>query len=162
MCGGVIDAFLSFPVDLSMQMLPSPVLQYGASQVSVEKVAYWLTRDGTNVEIPAVDLYVGAAAAKGLSDPSIALLGSIGALPAMSPACTDGADANAGAPSMTPSCDAKLTDAGKSAFAAFAKDYKTPFQISAHIKVVTQAGHPLPTGAIGFAIRPTIVFSVQQ
>src|SRR2546423_1136075 len=64
MCAAVVDVRLAYPVDLSMQNLPAPVVQYGADHVSIEKIAYWIMNNRVNVEIPPIDLYVASAAAK--------------------------------------------------------------------------------------------------
>ncbi|MCU1282750.1 MAG: hypothetical protein JWM53_6296, partial [bacterium] len=45
MCAAVIDVLLPYPVDLSMQTLPAPVVQYGADKVSIKKIAYWIMQD---------------------------------------------------------------------------------------------------------------------
>jgi hypothetical protein len=162
MCAAVVDVHLAYPVDLSMQSLPAPVVQYGVDKVSIEKIAYWVM-DNVNVEIPPIDFYVAAAAAKDETDASAKLLGTIAKLPAGARACTDAADPD-GDPmaktQMLSVCDVKLSDAGQSALAAFVKDYKTPFQFIAHTKVVAHAGDPLPTGTLSFYVRPTVKFSI--
>jgi hypothetical protein len=164
MCAALVDVRLAYPVDLSMQSLPAPVVQYGIDKVSIEKIAYWV-KDNVNVEIPPIDFYVAAAAAKDETDPSAKLVGTVSKLPAMATACTDAADP-AGDPmaksQMSSVCDVSLSDAGESALASFVKDYKTPFQFIAHTKVVAHAGDPLPTGTLSFYVRPTVKFSVLQ
>src|SRR5438270_2751058 len=161
-CAAVVDVHLAYPVDLSMQTLPPEVVQYGVDKVSIEKIAYWVM-DSVNVEIPPIDLYVAAAGAKDESDASAKLVGTVAKLPANARACTDAADP-AGDPmantQMLSVCDAKLSDAGQTALAAFVKDYKTPFQFIARSKVVAHAGDPLPTGTLSFYVRPTVKFSV--
>ena len=161
MCAAVVDVRLAYPVDLSMQNLPAPVVQYGVDKVSIEKIAYWIMNNRVNVEIPPIDLYVAAAAAKDESDPSAKLVGTVSKLPPRSQ-CTDSADSagDTAAPMGTVVCDIKLSDAGQSALATFVKDYKTPFQFIAHTKVVAHAGNPLPTGVLSFYVRPTVQFSV--
>jgi hypothetical protein len=162
MCAAVVDVRLPYPVDLSMQNLPAPVVQYGVDKVSIQKIAYWVTNNQVNVEIPPIDLYVASAAAKDESDPSAKLVGTISKLPAKSTACTDAADTATDnpVPAGVSVCDVKLTDAGQSALAGFVKEYKTPFQFIAHTKVVAHAGDPLPTGNITFSVQPTVQFSV--
>ena len=161
MCAAVVDVRLPYPVDLSMQSLPAPVVQYGVDKVSIEKIAYWITNNQVNVEIPPIDLYVASAAAKDEGDPSAKLVGTIAKLPSKSQ-CTDAADTATDnpAPMGVSVCDVKLTDSGESALAGFVKDYKTPFQFIAHTRVVAHAGDPLPTGTITFAVQPTVQFSV--
>src|SRR3954463_14003309 len=58
MCAAVVDGRLAYPVDLSLQNLPAPVVQYGVDKVSIEKIAYWIMNNQVNVEIPPIDLYV--------------------------------------------------------------------------------------------------------
>jgi hypothetical protein len=161
MCAAVVDLRLAYPVDLSMQSLPAPVVQYGVDKVSIEKIAYWIMNNQVNVEIPPIDLYVASAAAKDESDPSAKLVGTVSKLPPKSQ-CTDPADTagDKAAPAGVSVCDVKLSDAGQSALATFVKDYKTPFQFIAHTKVVAHAGDPLPTGILAFFVRPTVQFSV--
>jgi len=161
MCAAVVDVRLAYPVDLSMQSLPAPVVQYGVDKVSVEKIAYWIMNNQVNVEIPPIDLYVASSAAKDENDPSAKLVGTVSKLPPKSQ-CTDAADPDGdkAAPMGVSVCDVKLSDAGQSALAGFVKDYKTPFQFIAHTKVVAHAGEPMPTGALSFFVRPTVQFSV--
>ncbi|MCU1281346.1 MAG: hypothetical protein JWM53_4892 [bacterium] len=163
MCAAVIDVRLPYPVDLSMQNLPSEVVKYGADKVSVQKIAYWIMTNRANVDVPPIDLYVASAAARDEGDPSAKLVGTVAKLPAMSHACTDPADATAEPLAGTaPVCDVKLAAGGQSALATFVKDYKTPFQFIAHTKIIAHAGDPLPTGTIAFFVRPWVVFSVLQ
>ena len=161
MCAAVVDVRLAYPVDLSMQSLPSEVVQFGVDKVSIEKIKYWIMNNQVNVEIPPINLYVAASAAKDEGDPSAKLVGTVAKLPPKSQ-CTDSADTDGdkAAPSGVAVCDVKLTDAGETALAAFVKDYKTPFQFIAHTKVVAHAGDPLPTGSLSFFVRPTVQFSI--
>jgi hypothetical protein len=161
MCAAVVDVRLAYPIDLSMQSLPAPVVQYGVDKVSIEKIAYWIMNNRVNVEIPPIDLYVASSAAKDENDASAKLVGTVSKLPPRSQ-CTDSADTagDKAAPTGTVVCDIKLSDAGQSALATFVKDYKTPFQFIAHTKVVAHAGDPLPTGVLSFYVRPTVKFSV--
>ncbi|HEX6837045.1 MAG TPA: hypothetical protein VF334_10760 [Polyangia bacterium] len=161
MCAATVDVRLAYPVDLSMQSLPAPVVQYGVDKVSIEKIAYWIMNNQVNVEIPPIDLYVASAAAKDENDPSAKLVGTVSKLPPKSQ-CTDAADTapEPAAPMGVSVCDVKLSDAGQSALATFVKDYKTPFQFIAHTKVVAHAGDPMPTGALSFFVRPWVLFSV--
>jgi hypothetical protein len=162
MCAALVDVRLAYPVDLSMQNLPAAVVQYGVDKVSIEKIAYWV-KDNVNVEIPPIDLYVAAAAAKDETDPSAKLVGTVSKLPAMATACTDAADPD-GDPmaktQMLSVCDVKLSDAGQSALASFVKDYKTPFQFIAHTKIIAHGGDPLPVGTLDFFVQPTVSFSI--
>jgi hypothetical protein len=165
MCAAVIDVRLPYPVDLSMQSLPSPVVKYGVDKVSVQKIAYWIMTNRSNVDLPPIDLYVASAAARDEGDPSAKLVGTIAKLPAMSHACADPADPvgdDAARAIMAPVCDVQLSQTGESALAAFVKDYMTPFQFIAHAKIVAHAGDPLPTGTLAFFVKPTVEFSVLQ
>jgi hypothetical protein len=144
-----------------MQNLPPDVVQFGASKVSIEKIAYWIMNDQVNVAIPPIDLYVASAAAKDETDPSAKLVGTVSMLPAMSAQCMDPADHDKSEPSNgLPVCDISLSDSGQSALAGFVKDYTTPFQLIAHTKVVAHGGDPLPSGQLSFFVRPTVQFSV--
>ncbi len=161
MCAAAVDVRLPYPIDLSMQQnLPGAVVQYGVDKVSIERIAYWITNNQVNVEIPPIDLYVASAAAKDENDPSAKLVGTVAKLPPKSQ-CTDAADTGMEkVPAGVSVCDVKLSDAGQSALATFVKDYKTPFQFIAHTKVVEHAGDPLPTGVIAFYVRPWVQFSI--
>lgn len=161
MCAALVDVRLAYPVDLSMQNLPPEVVQVGIDKVSVEKIAYWIMNNQVNVDIPPIDLYVAAAAAKDETDASASLVGTVAKLPAGSQ-CTDAADTakEPAAPTGTVVCDIKLTETGQAALAAYVKDYKTPFQLIAHTKVVAHAGDPLPTGQLQFYVRPWVKLSV--
>ena len=161
MCAASVEVRLAYPVDLSMQNLPAPVIQYGASKVSIDKIAYWIMNDQVDVAIPPIDLYVASAAAKDENDPSAKLVGTLAMLPAMATQCMDAADHDTSEPSNgLPVCDISLSDSGQSALAGFVKDYMTPFQLIAHTKVIAHGGDPLPTGDLSFFVRPTVQFSV--
>lgn len=160
-CIAVADVRLPYPVDLSQQSLPSPVVTYGVDTVSVKKVAYWIMTNTVNVALPPIDLYVASSAAKDEKDSSAKLVGSVSMLPAKSATCADAADHDASEPSMgAPVCDIMLSPTGQAAMALFIKDYKTPFQFIAHTKIVAKGGDPLPVGTISFFVRPTVSFSV--
>lgn len=161
-CVAVADVRLLYPIDLSMQNLPGPVVQYGADSVSIEKVAYWVMTNTVNVALPPIDLYVAPAAAKDENDSRAVQIGSVASLPAKSTACADARDdkGDPAAPTGATVCDVKLTPAGELALSGFVKDYKTPFQLIAHAKLVAHAGDPLPTGTLNFFVRPTVSFSV--
>jgi hypothetical protein len=160
-CAAVVDIKLPYPIDLSQQNLPAPVVQYGADKVSISKIAYWIKKDTVNVPIPPIELYVAASAAKELNDPSVKLVGSTAMLPARASACADARDGK-GDPAAAglAVCDVSLKSEGESALATFVKDYKTPFQFIAHTKMVAHGGDPLPVGTIDFFVRPTVSFSV--
>lgn len=160
-CIAAIEVRLSYPVDLSQRNLPGPVVQLGAETVDVEKLAYWIMSNTVNVPLPPIDLFVAPAAAKDENDQRAVKLGSIAMLPARSTTCGDPldreGDAAAGGAAV---CDLKLTTPGALALAAFVKDYKTPFQLIAHARMVARGGDPLPVGRLDFSLRPTVSFSV--
>jgi hypothetical protein len=160
-CIAVADVRLPYAVDLSQQNLPAPVVTYGVDTVSVEKVAYWIMTNTVNVVMPPIDLYVASSAAKDERDPSAKLIGSVAMLAAKSAVCADAADHDTTEPSMGAAvCDVKLSETGQAAMALFVKDYKTPFQLIAHTRIVAKGGDPLPVGTINFFVRPTVSFSV--
>ena len=37
-----------------------------------------------------------------------------------------------------------------------AENFKTPFQVIAHAVIIARPGDPIPSGSIGFAVRPTV------
>jgi hypothetical protein len=163
MCAAVVDVVLPYPIDLSQEMtpLPSPVVQYGIDHVTIEKIAYWIMTNTVNVDLPPIELYVAASAAKDQNDASAKLVGTVAKLPARSGACADAADGDKDEPSNgAPVCDIKLDEAGQAVLAAFIKNYKTPFQFIAHTKIVAHGGDPVPVGTIAFFVRPTVQFSV--
>jgi hypothetical protein len=160
-CIAVADVRLPYPIDLSQQSLPGPVVTYGVDTVSIDKVAYWIMTNTVNVAMPPIDLYVASSAAKDENDPSAKLIGSLAMLAAKSVACADPADHDTTEPSMGAAvCDVKLSETGQAAMALFVKDYKTPFQLIAHTRIVAKGGDPLPVGTIDFFVRPTVSFSV--
>jgi hypothetical protein len=160
-CVALAEVRLPYPVDLSQQSLPSPVVQYTVDGVSIKKIAYWVS-NMLNVAVPEVDLYVAPSAAKDETDPEATLLGSMAMLPAGDSACADAVDAKgdsaAGAGVVV--CDLKLTDGGKSALAGFVKAYQTPFQFIAHATITARGGDPLPVGSIDYFVHPTVSFSI--
>ncbi|MDB4964667.1 MAG: hypothetical protein JWN44_356 [Myxococcales bacterium] len=160
-CAAVADIRLPYPIDLSQQNLPAPVVQYGVDKVSIKKMAYWIKKDTLNVALPPIEVYVASSAAKDLDDPSVKLIGTSAMLPARAQACADARDSDGDAASLGAAvCDVSLKSDGESALATFVKDYKTPFQLIAHLKIVAHGGDPLPVGIIDFVLRPTVTFSI--
>jgi hypothetical protein len=160
-CVALAEVRLPYPVDLSQQTLPAPVVQYTVDGVSIKKVAYWVS-NMLNVTVPEVDLYVAPSAAKDETDPEATLLGSMAMLPAGDSACADAVDSKGDglAGSGVVVCDLKLTESGKSALAGFVKAYQTPFQFIAHATVTARGGDPLPVGTIDYFVHPTVSFSI--
>ena len=159
-CVAIAEIRLPYPIDLSQQMLPTGVVQYTVDGVSIKKIAYWIS-NSLNIAIPEIDLYVAPSAAKDETDPDATLVGSMAMLSAGATACADDVDPKGdSAAANAVVCDLKLTDSGKSALAGFVKAYQTPFQFIAHAVVTLHAGDPLPVGAIGYFVHPTVSFSL--
>ena len=143
----VIDVRLPYPVDLSMQSLPSPVVQYGVDHVSIKKIALldheeqratWTSRPSTSTwrrrrprtrTIPAPSWSAPSPSCRRAS-------------PCTDPADSDRRRRRRRRAGVRPHAHRR----GQSALAAFVKDYKTPFQFIAHTKVVAHGGDPLPVG----------------
>lgn len=161
-CVAVAELRKSETVDFSKQMsFPKEAIQYGVDAVEIKRVAYWVMTNTLNVAVPAIDVYVAPQAAKDETDPKAVRLGTVASLPAKSTVCADPKDGK-GDPLANGAavCDVPITDAGKAALAAFAKDYKTPFQVIAHTIVNAKAGDPLPSGSLDFYVRPTVGLSI--
>jgi hypothetical protein len=161
MCVANVELRLPYPVDLSMQSLPGPVVNYGVDHVTIKKIAYWVMTNTVNVSLPPIDLYVASAAAADENDPSAVKVGSVAGLPARSATCVDAADPSGDpAASGAPVCDLMLSMTGEAALATFVKNYQTPFQFIAHTKFTVKPGGPLPTGTLDFFVRPTVTFNI--
>lgn len=159
-CVADVELRLPFPVDLSMQSLPAPVVQYGVDNVAVKKIAYWIMTNTLNVNLPPIDLFVASSSAKDETDISAVKLGAVAGLPAGS-SCVDAADSAGDAMAGTAAvCDLMVSSAGETALGNFVKNYQTPFQFIAHTKFTIHAGEPLPTGTLDFFVRPTVRFTV--
>ena len=163
MCAAVVDVRLAYPVDLSMQSLPAPVVQYGIDKVSIGKIAYWIMNNRVNVEIPPIDLYVAGAAAKDETDSSAKLVGTVSKLPPKSQ-CTDPADPR-------PRSDREDARRRRSATcrcrtSARRRWRRTPrttrrrFSSSRTPRWSRTRGDPVPTGVLSFYVRPTVQFSI--
>jgi hypothetical protein len=161
-CVATAELRLLETVDFSKQMsFPKEAVQYGIDAVDIKRVAYFVMTNTLNVPVPAIDIYVAPHTAKDETDAKAVRLGTVASLPAKSVACADPIDSKGDSlAGSSPVCDVPLTDAGKSALASFAKDYKTPFQVIAHSVVTARAGDPLPTGSIDFYVRPTVGLSI--
>jgi hypothetical protein len=160
-CVASAEMRASEPIDLSKQMetaFPQQAIQFGVEVVEVKRVTYWVDKNMLNVPTPPIDIYVAPSAARDENDPKATLMATVAMLPAKSMVCGDPAYAagDPKAPAGAPVCSAPLPDAGKTALAAFVKDFKTPFQIIAHTVVVAKPGEPLPSGSISFSARPTV------
>jgi hypothetical protein len=161
-CVAIAELRKAETVDFSKQMsFPKEAVQYGVDAVDVKRVAYWVMTNTLNVTVPSIDVYVAPAAAKDEADPKAVRLGTVASLPAKSTVCADPKDPKGDPLAMGAQvCDVPITDAGKSALQALAKDYKTPFQVIAHTVMVAMPGTPLPSGMIDFYVRPTVGLSI--
>jgi len=157
-CAATAELRLSYPVDLSMENLPSEAIMYGINFVRISKVEYWSTNDTLNFNTPLIDLYVAPATAQ--DETGGTKLGSIGPItPGGTPTCSDMRDSDTAAgTSMV--CDMPLDSDGENALENFVKDYKTEFQFIAHAKVSAMAGEPLPAGTLDFTVRPVISIGI--
>ena len=59
-------------------------------------------------------------------------------------------------------CDLPLTDAGRSALANFAKDFKTPFTLIVHSKMTVRGGDPIPAGMLDLFVRPRLSIGISK
>jgi hypothetical protein len=155
-CVATAELRLSYPIDLSSQSsFPPEAIRYGISAVTLSKVEYWVMSNTLNVTTPLIDLYVAPAAAKDESGGT--KLGSVAPLSAKSSTCGDTVDAKGDDRAMGAMvCDLALTAEGKQQLSAFAKDYKTRFQILAHTIITAKPGDPVPSGGLDFFVRPVI------
>ncbi len=160
-CIARADVRVSEAVDLSKQVessFPAQAIQFGVEVVEVKRVTYWISKNALNVQTPMLEFYVAPSAAQDETDPKAALLATVAMLPAKSNVCGDPAYA-AGDPKAaagTPVCSAPLSELGKNALGEFVKNFKTPFQVIAHAVIIARPGDPIPSGSIGFAVRPTV------
>jgi hypothetical protein len=162
-CVATTEISLVQPVDLSKAQTPLPdaVLQFGINKVEIEQIAYWMTNNTLNVTTPQVNLYVAAQSAKDIHDPTAVALGSVAPLPAKSQACADPVDPKGDAAAAGQRvCDVPLTEAGKTALAGLAKNYKTPFNLIIDATLMAKGGEPLPAGSLGLTVRPTIAIYI--
>jgi hypothetical protein len=157
-CAATAELRLSYPVDLTMENLPSEAIMYGINFVSIGKVEYWSSNDTLNFNTPLIDIYVAPMTAQ--DETGGTKLGSIGPImPGGTPTCSDTHDTDSAA-GMSMVCDMPLDSDGENALANFVKDYKTPFQFFAHTTVSAMAGEPLPAGTLDFTVRPVISIGI--
>ncbi|MEO6951448.1 MAG: hypothetical protein ABI321_06525 [Polyangia bacterium] len=157
-CIATAEIRVSETIDVAKQTsFPSQAIQFGVDAVEVKRLTYWINKNQLNLPTPVIDFYVAPTAAHDETDPAATLLTSIATIAAGSNVCGDPAyvagDPNA---SGSPVCSAPLPSPGKSALSAFVKDYKTPFQIIAHTRIVAHPGDLVPSGSISFDARPTV------
>ena len=157
-CRATAEVRLSYPINLSMQSsFPQSAIQFGIDFVDIAKIKYWVVSNTLSVATPAIDLYVAPATAK--TEAMGTHLGSLAPLAARSGACQDAADSDDAAQGLMV-CDLPLDQNGKDQLAAFAKDYKSEFQIIAHTVVSAKGGDPIPSGALDFVVRPVIAIGI--
>jgi hypothetical protein len=157
-CAATAELRLSYPVDLTMENLPSEAIMYGINFVSISKIEYWSTNDTLNFNTPLIDLYVAPATA--MDETGGTKIGSIGPItPGGTPTCSDMRDTDS-ASGTAMVCDMPLDSDGENALSNFVKDYKTPFQFIAHTTVSAMAGEPLPAGTLDFTVRPVISIGI--
>ena len=134
-------------VNLSQQSsFPSQVANSSViSDVTINNVFYWTQSNTLSFATPPIDIYVAPSSVTSTSDPSATLLGTMPSMPAGQ---------------LTAKTTLPLTDAGKSALGTLAKNYKTPFNVLAHIHVTVTAGQPVPSGKIDMFLEPEIAFGI--
>jgi hypothetical protein len=163
-CTASDEVRLSQMIDLSRAQtpLPSLVVTYGISAVTVDRVEYWVAQNSLDFATPAIDLYVAAAAAKDEKDTTARKLGTLASLPAKSMSCADPPDTtNDTRSSGAKICDLPLDSDGVSALQDFIKNYKqAPFQVIVHAVITATGGQPIPAGAIDLRVSPHATLSI--
>ncbi len=162
-CVATATMRLSYTINLSEQSgFPEQALQYGVRAVTLSKVTYWLSKNSLNTATPEVYLYVAPETAVDETDVRARLLGTVAPVPAASDKCADAIDAagDSAAPTGTQVCRVPLDEAGRAALQTFAVDYKTPFKILVHGQKTFNAGEPVPSGTLGFSVRPTVGLAI--
>ena len=157
---------LPYPVDLSMQSLPSPVVQYGVDKVEHPEDRLLDHDEPLNVDDPADRPLRRLGGGEGSrATPSVKLVGTVAKLPAMShdlrrlgrPGRRSGGAATA------PVCDVKLER--RRASRRWRPSSRTTRRRSSSSPTPRSSRTPAircPTGTIDFFVRPTVVFSVLQ
>ncbi len=163
-CIGVVELRRLQIVDLSSQSgFPSDAVKYGVSGVGIDRIPYWITTNTFNVALPAVDLFVAPQTAPDESAPKAVRLGQMAMLQARSASCGDSRDTHGDdAAGNAMVCDLPLTDAGRSALASFAKDFKTPFALLVHGKMTVRGGEPIPSGMLDLFVRPRLSIGISK
>lgn len=162
-CSATVTMRLSYTINLSEQSgFPEQALQYGVRAVTLSKVTYWLSKNSLNTATPGIALYVAPETAIDETDSRAKLLGTVASVPAASDKCADAIDpaGDGAAPTGTQVCRVPLDDAGRTALQTFAVDYKTPFKILVYGKKTFSAGEPVPSGTLGFSVRPTVGLAI--
>jgi hypothetical protein len=154
------DLAVHLTVDLSKQAdFPSAVTNSPViNQVTIDEVRYWAGAGHmVNIATPPIDIYVANQNATSVTDPSAAKLGTIASIPAGMPPST-APDCKGPATSSSTFCDLQLGDAGKSAFATLAKNYKTPFNVLLVGHLTLAGGVAFPQGKVDLFLQPVIGF----
>jgi hypothetical protein len=152
------DVRLTQQVNLSQEQgFPSSVANSSAiDHVTVGAVHYWTPTNTLTIDTPPIDVYVGSQSAKTETDPGVVKLGTLPSLPAGTrTSCGSGAPGTADS-----KCDMPLTDAGKAALSALAKDYRTPFNVLVVAHVLVTGGEPVPAGKLDLFVQPTVTFEI--
>lgn len=163
-CSGVVELRRLQVIDLSSQAgFPADAARYGATGAGIDRIPYWITTNTFNVALPAVDVFVAPQTARDEGAPRAVRLGQMAMLPSRSASCGDKRDAQGDTAADTAMvCDLPLTDAGRSALANFAKDFKTPFTVIVHGKMTVRGGEPIPSGMLDLFVRPRISLSISR
>lgn len=149
---------LSQMVDLaSEKSFPSSVANSSAiNSVTVNRVLYWTPSNTLSFATPPIDLFVGPQTAQKSTDAGVAHLGTVPPLAAGGKtACRTGTPGT-----MDSACSVPLDKAGQDALAAFAKDYKTPFNVFVEATYTAKAGDPMPSGKLDLFVQPEIGYSI--
>jgi hypothetical protein len=163
-CVATVEIRLPQEIDLrnARTPLPSDVVQFGISSVSIDKIEYWIAGNTLNVATPPLDLFVAPDAAADERDPTAVKLGTVASLPAKSVSCGDTQDPKGDQSSQGAKvCDVPLTADGQRTLAGLVKNYKTsPFKIIAHTIVTASGGTPVPAGTIDLFVRASVTLNV--
>ena len=125
-------------INLKMEANLGSLNKQSAIDVTVSKIAYDVTTNTMNVDLPPVELFVAPDGTTTASDSAAKRFGTVPTIPAATPV-TNG--------------NVTLDPVGQEAFVGFAHNFSTPFVFLARTSVIVPAGSPLPMGAVEIKIK---------
>lgn len=161
-CAATVEVRLSYTINLAQQSkFPAEAIKFGVRAATLSKVTYWIRQNTLSFATPPFEIFVAPETAVDERDQRAQKLGAMASLPSKSVACADMIDpAGDSAAAGAQVCRLPLDNAGRSALQTFAADYQTPFKLLVHGTGTLKAGDPIPTGTIGFSVRPTVALAI--
>jgi hypothetical protein len=142
-CTAAVPVSQSTTVMLKNQV-PALSTATSIANITVKQIAYTVSMNTLNVDVPATTIYLAPSGVTNPNDPSAKMFGTMPPIPQMT----------------TPSGTVMLAPDASATFSSFAHDLSMPFNIIAATTVKVPSGSPNPSGAITITVTGTLSASL--